>query len=66
MDNRPITKDDLEALREVFEARMSSLKAWGVAAFIGGQALAGVIGALVAPQQTSDLAASAARLLFPF
>jgi len=61
-----VTKDDLESLKLVFEAKMSSLKAWGVAAFLGGQALAGVVGAVVAPHQTGEVAASAARMLLPF
>lgn len=37
-------KDDIE---KHVDLKLDALKAWGVAAFIGGQALAGLIGAIV-------------------
>jgi hypothetical protein len=35
------------AIVAVFDAKMSSIKAWGIAAFVGGQTLAGLVGALI-------------------
>lgn len=47
----PVTTEQLdkaeERLLQVVDARLSSLKAWGVAAFLGGQTVAGLVGALV-------------------
>lgn len=60
-----VTQTEFEALKEVIDARFSSLKAWGAAAFVGGQALAGLIGAIFAPHQTAETAQAVARAL-PF
>jgi predicted alpha/beta-hydrolase family hydrolase len=60
-----VTKEDLKTLETVFNAKLSSLRAWGVAALIGGQALAGLIGAIVAPERAAEVATLAVRHL-PF
>ena len=51
------TKEDLK----VIEAKLSSLKAWGVAALVGGQVIAGLIAAVVAPREVVQQAGSLAR-----
>lgn len=53
------------ALREEFNAKIGSLKAWGLVALFGGQVAAGAIAAYVGPQHAYHSAVSAARnLLF--
>lgn len=61
----PVTKGDLEALEETleekFDLKLGSLKAWGVAALLGGQTLAAVIGAYIAPRQAGEAVETALR-----
>lgn len=52
------------ALREEFNAKMGSLKAWGIAALVGGQLVAGVLAAYVGPGKAASTAAHAIGLLF--
>lgn len=53
------TKDDIKVL----EAKLSSLRAWGIAALLGGQAVAGVLAAIIAPQRVADTAEAIGRAL---
>lgn len=64
-DNSPVTREDLKSLETRVDLKLSSLRAWGVAALLGGQALAGVLAALVVPKQTVELALSVARTVLP-
>lgn len=64
VQSQGVTKDDLTSLKEVFDAKMSSLRAWGIAALIGGQAVAGLLAALVAESpQAQDVAAAVLRAI---
>jgi hypothetical protein len=47
-----VTTGELASKIETVDATISALRAWGVAAFLGGQALAGVIGGMVASHTT--------------
>jgi hypothetical protein len=47
-----VTTGELASKIETVDAKISALRAWGVAAFLGGQALAGVIGGMVASHTT--------------
>jgi hypothetical protein len=49
------------ALREEFNAKVSSLKAWGIAALVGGQVAAGIVTAYVGPVHAARAAVHAAR-----
>lgn len=44
------------ALRSEFNAKLSSLKAWGVAALVGGQVAAGLLTAYVGPSHAAAMA----------
>lgn len=52
------------AVEATLKERLSSLKAWGIAALVGGQVLAGLLTSY-APRQTAD-AASAVVGFLPF
>lgn len=51
------------ALRGEFDAKLGSLRAWGIAALIGGQVVAGLITAYVGPVKAAHTALAVARLL---
>lgn len=68
-DQRPVTKQDIrdlkDDLRQEFGAKIGSVRAWGIAALLGGQAVAALLAALVAPDKTQEVALAVARLLTP-
>lgn len=45
------------AVEKTINSKLGSLRAWGVAALIGGQAVAGLLAALVGPKQAAHAAA---------
>lgn len=45
------------AVEHTLKEKLSSLKAWGVAALVGGQAIAGLLASLVGPQKAAHAAA---------
>lgn len=49
------------ALRSEFDAKLGSLRAWGIAALIGGQVVAGLVTAYVGPSNAAHAAMSAAH-----
>jgi hypothetical protein len=52
------------ALREEMNAKIGSVKAWGIAALVGGQAVAGALAAYVGPSHAYHATAGAvARLI---
>lgn len=51
------------ALREEFNAKLGSLKAWGLVALVGGQLFAGLMTAWLGPSRAAHVAAMAAHLL---
>lgn len=51
------------ALREEFDAKMSSLKAWGIAALVGGQVAAGIVTAYIGPSSAAHAAIGLAKHL---
>lgn len=55
-----------KTLSAKIDAKISSLRAWGVAALIGGQTLAGVLAAFVGPHQAAQTAKDAARSIGQF
>lgn len=55
-----------DRLAAVFDAKLSSLKAWGVAALLGGQTLAAVIGSVVVKTGHTDTARAAVRAVANF
>lgn len=52
-----------EALREEFNAKISNLKAWGLAMCLGGGTLGGIVTTLVAPSTTHQALAAVGRFL---
>lgn len=44
----------LAALRSEFDAKVASLKAWGVAMCLGGGAIGGFVGELIRPVATKE------------
>lgn len=45
----------------VVNAKLSSLKAWGVAALVGGQVIAGFLASIIGPRETVEQVAALAR-----
>jgi hypothetical protein len=56
-----VTPGELASKIETVDAKISALRAWGVAAFLGGQALAGLVAALVTRTTPADAGRVAAR-----
>lgn len=50
----------LDAMDERWDAKFSALKAWGVAALLGGGTLGGIVSSLVAPHATAGVTRTAA------
>lgn len=57
-----VTSGELAAKLETVDAKLSSLRAWMVAAFLGGQALAGLVAALITRTTPMDVSRAAAAL----
>lgn len=51
------------AVEKTLVAKLGSLKAWGIAALVGGQVGAGLLAGLVGPQKVTAAAAAAIRTI---
>lgn len=51
------------AVEKTLNAKLGNLRAWGVAALVGGQAAAGLLAALVGPSRTAHVAVSLIHFL---
>lgn len=53
----------LDAMRQEFDSKLSSLKAWGLAMCLAGGTVGGVVAQLVAPDKTQSALHAATHLL---
>lgn len=65
--DRPVTRDEFKSeigrIEAVLNARLGNLKAWGIAALVGGQAAAGLLAAAVGPHKAAQAAIQIIRSL---